>query len=87
MAGWAARFLDGPVVEGDDEDSIYGSGGEGPPENVWMAWDEEVGWVIGEPSDEGAVRYRLVRSGIDYRFDGDPLLSDTVIGYYEVASD
>jgi hypothetical protein len=83
MAGWAARFLDGPVVEDDDEDHIYGSGGEGPPGKVWMAWDEDVGWVIGEPEDEGAVSYRLVRSGIDRRFDGDPLLSDTVIGYYK----
>jgi len=42
---------------------------------------------VGDPDDEGAVCYRLVRSGIDRRFDGDPLLSDKVIGYYEAERD
>jgi hypothetical protein len=77
MAGWAARFLDGPVVEDDDEDHIYGSGGVGPPDKVWMAWDEDVGWVIGESEDEGAVSYRLVRSGIRSSLPRRPAL----IGY------
>ena len=54
MAGWRARFLDGPVFEDDDGESIYGSGGDGRPEKVWMAWDEDVGWVTGDPEDEGA---------------------------------
>lgn len=79
MAGWGARFLDGPVVEDGGDESIWGSGGEGPPERIWMAWNEDVGWVIGDSEDETAFRYRLVRSGIDRRFDGDPLLSDKVI--------
>lgn len=87
MAGWGAWFLDGPVFEDDDGESIYGSGGDGRPEKVWMAWDEDVGWVMGDPEDEGAVSYRLVRSGIDRRVDGDPLLTDTAIGYYDVERD